>query len=253
MAAFAPATFGRVFLVQSVIALLTAAAAVWFISTAWFPTIRAAIQQLPEQGVIRHGLLILPRSSPEPLAVGRPFLAVVVNLNKGTANYGADLSVEFHWNYVQFCSLLGYLTLRYPKEEVQFNRPELVSWWGAWEPMLQGIMAVAVTLGLMAIWAALATLYFIAVRIGAYLADRELGWGGSWRLAGVALMPGALLMTGAIWLYGLTVLDLIHLLVLAGVHLPLGWLYLVLAVRARPKVAIAVPAAANPFAAGPQT
>jgi len=43
------------------------------------------------------------------------------------------------------CSPLGCLTSSYPKDwNVQFNRPELESRWGAWEPMIYSLGRLAV-------------------------------------------------------------------------------------------------------------
>ena len=52
VAAFARASFERLFVVQAVVALLGAAAIVWVLSNGIFPTIDAAIAQLPDTGQI---------------------------------------------------------------------------------------------------------------------------------------------------------------------------------------------------------
>src|SRR5881296_2329149 len=133
VAAFAYASLSRLLLVEFVVALLAAGAVVWFLAVAWFPTMRAAIRQLPEQGIIRQGELSSARSSPEPLAEGRPFLSLTVDVeNQGHRSQSADVAIEFHKSHWQVCSLLGCLVLNYPKDwEVQFNRRELDPWWGA--------------------------------------------------------------------------------------------------------------------------
>src|SRR5882672_7981748 len=67
VAAFARTTFGRLLLVEFVVALIVTGTVVWFVVVAWFPTVRAAIRRLPEQGAIRQGELNSPRTAPEPL------------------------------------------------------------------------------------------------------------------------------------------------------------------------------------------
>ena len=52
IAAFAHATFGRLFLLQVVFALLAAGAVIWFLRTAWCPPVREAIRNLPASGAI---------------------------------------------------------------------------------------------------------------------------------------------------------------------------------------------------------
>jgi len=60
-------------------------------------------------------------------------------------------------------------------------------------------------------------------------------------------MPGALILALAIFLYGLGSLDLVRLLVAAGLHVIVGWIYLVAAVRAVPILSGETKAATNPF------
>ena len=252
VAAFAPSTFGRVLLIQLIMALLASLAVIWFLAEACFPTVREAIRQLPAQGVIRNGQLASPRLSAEPLAEG-PRVAIVVDLMKRTrASLSSDIRVEFCKNYVEVCSLFGCMTLQYPKEYlVQFNRPELEPWWGAWEPIILGLVFLAVTASLLLSWGLLATLYFGFVRLMAFFKDRELSWAGSWRLASAALMPGAVWLTIGIVLYGVGALDLIRFLAVAILHVPIGWIYAAFGVLKLPVVAGAASPATNPFAAPP--
>ena len=64
VAAFARASFERLFVVQAVVALLGAAAVVWLLSDGIFPTIDAAIGELPEAGQIHSGKLDWRDDSP---------------------------------------------------------------------------------------------------------------------------------------------------------------------------------------------
>jgi uncharacterized membrane protein YgdD (TMEM256/DUF423 family) len=75
-------------------------------------------------------------------------------------------------------------------------------------------------------WAFLATVYFFPARLICFFADRDLNFRQSWRLAGAALMPGALLLTAAIAFYALGALDLIQMSFAFGAHFVLGWIYL---------------------------
>ncbi|HLX68344.1 MAG TPA: hypothetical protein VKV04_01840, partial [Verrucomicrobiae bacterium] len=70
----------------------------------------------------------------------------------------------------------------------------------------------------------------------------------TWKLAGAALMPGALLLIVAIFLYGFGVLDLVQLATAASVHIIVGWAYTILSVRAVPKLSSRAVAEKNPFA-----
>src|SRR5881628_3717118 len=71
VAAFSRARIGRLFVVQLVVALMAAGVVLWFLATAWFPTLLEAIHQLPPTGVIEARQLSSPRASTVPLAESR--------------------------------------------------------------------------------------------------------------------------------------------------------------------------------------
>ncbi len=250
VAAFAGASPGRLLLVQFVFALLAAAAVVWFLRTAWFPTIRQAIQQLPAQeGNIQAGKLNWPEDSPQLLAEGR-FLAFVVDTNhSGHLRSPAQIQIEFGRDGIYFRSLAGYRSWAYtPNLNFGFNRAELQPWWGAWSLPIQWLAFGAMLVWLMGSWALLATVYTIPAWLGGFFANRNLSLAGTWKLAGAALMPGALLMVTAIVLYGFQILDLVRLAVVISVHLIVGWVYVVSAVWVSPKLSPGSVAEKNPFA-----
>ena len=251
VAAFAGAPLARLLLVQLVVAVLAAAAVVWFLDAAWFPTVRAAIRQLPARGEIRAGRLDWAGDSPRTLAEGK-FLAITVDLDhSGKARSPAHVQVEFGRNNVRILSLLGYAERSYPRDWlIAFNRPELQPWWGAWEPPILSMIAGAAVAGLMEVWALLATAYCPGAWLAGFLANRELAPGSSWKLAAVALMPGALLMSAAILFYGLGVLDLVGLMAAAGAHVLAGWIYLVVSPFFLPTLSLPNAGRGNPFVVG---
>lgn len=252
VAAFARAPFSRLLLVEGIFVSLAVGAMVWFLAAAWFPVIREAIAKLPEQGVIRNGELTSPRLASGLLAEGT-FLAMSVGLDRrGSATPTADVHLEFRQRQYLVCSLLGCLAFDYPKNWIiEFNRKELEPWWGAWEPILLALTALFSVGGLGLLWALLATLYCWVPRAVAFFTDRELSWAGSWRLASAALLPGTLVMTFALLLYGLGVLDLIRFGIVATLHLLVGWVYLVLSPLSLAQGPVAERIAKNPFATKP--
>jgi hypothetical protein len=229
VAAFARAPLRRLLLVQLIVALLAAGTVVWFLQNCWFPTIGEAIRALPAQGELRAGNLDWEGPSPSTLAEGR-FLAIAVDLDHtGDARSTAPVQVEFGRADLKVYSLFGYSRAAYPHSGVlAFNRTMLWPWWGAWSPAILAIVAGSVVAGLMMVWACLATVYCLPVWLIGFFANRGCSLGGSWRLAGAALMPGALLMCAALFMYGGGALDLLRLAVTAGVHLVVGWIYLVI-------------------------
>ena len=248
VAAFAGASFARLLLVQFIVALLAAGSVVWFLHQAWFPTIGDAIRQLPPQGELRSGRLDWHGPTPSRLAEGR-FLALVVDLDhSGEARSAAQVQVEFGRTDCKVFSLFGCMQCAYPPcWAAAFNRVELGPWWGAWAPAILAIVAVLVVGGLMLSWASLATVYFLAAWLVGFFANRDLSLPGSWRLAGAALMPGALLLSAAVVLYGWGALDLVRLAISAAVHLVMGWVYLFVSPLCLPRRQAAA-AKENPFA-----
>ena len=111
VAAFARARLGRLLLVQFIVAVLAAIAVDWFFAYGCFPTITAAIKQLPDQGEIRAGQLNWQGESPALLAEGG-FLAFDVDLeHTGQILSPAQVQIEFGRDSVRVFSLLGYTRL----------------------------------------------------------------------------------------------------------------------------------------------
>ena len=227
VAAFARASFERLFVAQAVVALLAAAAVVWLLHDGIYPTISEAISQLPESGQIHSGVLDWRDDSPVMLAEGR-ILALSVDLEHGgSPRSPADFQFEFGSETVRIFSLFGETQIKYPRGYViAANIADAKPAWGAWAPDVLGLTAIGTFVGLLLIWAVLATVYFLPVWLICFFTNRDLSLGASWRLAGASLMPGALLMTVALAGYGLGGFDLVQLCLAFGMHLVIGWIYL---------------------------
>lgn len=229
VARFASASFRRLFLIQSLFALTSAATVVWCLNHAWFPVVRRAILEMPETGEIRSGQLSWTNDAPRLLAEGS-HLSVIADMNHtAQIRVPAHFQIEFGRSSVRVVSLFGFRDWAYPEKPwiVKFNRTELEPWWGAWQPPLMWIVFGGVLIGLMVIWSVLASLYFVPVWIGSFLANRELSVWGSWKLSGAALMPGAVVMILSLIVYALGGLDLVQLIAVQLVHWIVGWVYCV--------------------------
>jgi len=249
VAAFAGASLGRLLLVQFLVALIAAAAAVWLLLSAFFPTITKAMAQLPPEGQIRAGSLDWRAPEPVRLAEGR-FLALAVDLkHAGSTRSPAHFQVEFGQTDFNIFSLFGFVQSPYPRGwRIAFNRVELEPWWGAWQPALLGLVAVLVVAGSLVCWAGLATVYCLPAWLGGFFANRNLGLGGSWRLAGSAQLAGTLCLAAAMIGYGLGWLDLLQFTLAGALDLVLGWVYLFAGLRALPRHPDAATVKGNPFA-----
>lgn len=251
VAGFARASWGRLLVVQFIVALLAAGVVVWFLHARWWPVVSAAIQQLPDTGQIRSQRLEWSGTSPAALASNR-FLGLVVDLkHEGSIRSAAHVQVEFGQADAKITSLLGFVLMSYPAHwTIAFNRTDLVPWWGAWSPMILALTAGGVVLALMLSWTVLAALYCAPVWLVGFFANRDLDARGSWKLAGAALIPGALFLSLALVLYGMGVLDPVRLMLAGVVHFVLGWVYCLISPLFTPRLHGAEAAKANPFAPG---
>jgi hypothetical protein len=227
VAAFARASFERLFVVQGLVALLGAVAVVWLLSDGIFPTINAAIGQLPETGEIHGGKLDWRDDSPVMLAEGK-ILAFSVDVEHGgSLRSPADFQFEFGSDTVRVFSLFGETEFSYPGGYViATNVTDARPVWGAWAPDILGLAAIGTFLGLLLVWALLATIYFLPVWLICLFTNRDLNFRASWRLAGASLMPGALLLSASRVLYDLGRFTIVHLCFAFGMHLVIGWIYL---------------------------
>lgn len=236
VAAFADASARRVVVFQVSFALLAAASVVWFVNTAWAPVVARAILELPPQGEINAGELLLPDSSPRLLADSRLLSFAIDPQHSGLVRVPSHIQVEFGARDVRVSSLFGYANVPYSREHVvAFNRPGLEPWWGAWRPPLLWILFGATAAGLMVTWWMLATFYSLPLWVAGVFQDRRLTLRGAWKLAATALMPGCVVMIGGIVAYGAGMLGMIELLVLQGVHWIVGWIFCAGGIAKRPR------------------
>jgi hypothetical protein len=227
VAAFARASFERLFLVQCVFAVAAVAAVIWVLSHGIFPTVDAAINALPDTGEIRAGRLDWREDSPQQLAEGR-IIALGVDLEHGGAlRSPADFQFEFGRDSLCIFSLFGEAEIEYPPGYViAANQRDARPAWDAWSPDILALTAIGTFFGLLLVWLLLATGYMLPVWLICFFANRDLNFSASWKLAGAALMPGAALMSLALVLYELGVFDLVQLCFAFGMHFIIGWIYL---------------------------
>jgi hypothetical protein len=229
VAAFARASFERLFVVQSIFALIAAAAVVWFLSDGIFPVVDSAIENLPDMGSIHGGKLDWRDDSPLLLAEGR-ILALGVDLEYGGQQRSpADFQFEFGRDSVVIYSLFGEGELDYPPQYlIAANRRDARPAWDAWSPNILAVAAIGTFFGLLLTWALLATVYCLPVWLVCFFANRDLNLRASWKLAGAALMPGAAVVSASLVLYELGAMDLVQFCFAFGMHLVIGWVYLFL-------------------------
>jgi hypothetical protein len=165
------------------------------------------------------------------------------------ADVQTDVLVTFRGHDLRICSLLGCASKLYERHwRIPLSRVEAEAAWGAWRLTLFAAVVVGVISFLFASWFVLALLACPFVRLYAFFKDRQITLWGSWKLSSAALLPGALVATGLIVLYGLELIDLMRFLIGGCLHLFLGLIYLVATPLRLPKVQQVAAIARNPFA-----
>jgi hypothetical protein len=248
VAAFAHAPGGRLGLVALLVALVAGASVIATLSLGWNPVLEKAIAALPQQGAITNGQFDWSGETTVVLAEN-PFLSLVVDMD-GTGQPGqvSDLQIEFCRKELRLVSLGGNLPVAYgPGWTVPINRPQLVPLWGAWKPLVLGIAGVTAAIILMMSSAVLAAFYALPVRLLAFLADRDVTLGGSWRLSLAAIQPGLLVASAGVVAYTIGVLPLIGLGLGVAVSIVIGWVYLLIAPFLLPRLGKSPKGGGNPF------
>lgn len=250
VAAFSLATATRTYLVQFVVLVISVACLLQTLELTWWPAVQTAIQNLPPTGAIRRGQLEWPG---EPLAIltDSQTLAILVDAaGRHESGQVADFQVEIAPKEFRFRCLQQTLVADYePVWQIPLNKPELVPWWGAWKPAIIAVTAIVAAIALFSTWFLLASLYMLPLRLLAFVGRRSITFGGCWRIAAMALMPGALLLSLALLAYGYIRLPILVLAAIFVLHLILGWVYAFFAILHLDTLAAvaAAKAAANPF------
>jgi hypothetical protein len=247
VAAFARAGFRRLLVAQFIFAFLGAVSVAYFLRSACFPPVQTAIDNLPLSGQIQSGRLVWS-GDPQTLADGR-FLAFNVDPDHSGEwrSTTADFQIEFGHDTVRVLSLIGYFDFFYPTtDSLAFNQPQLAPLWKAWRGEILFLIAVATVVILLVSWWILTLLYFLPVWLIGFLTNRDMNLQTSLKLSGAALLPGALLMTAAIFLYGLGILNLVTFSFVFVAHFILHWLYLFFGLFFFPRASMTTPKG-NPF------
>lgn len=249
VANFACASGRRLLLVQLVMALVSGGIFIWFCEISLTPIIRSLISRLPNECRIAEGRLLWKGVTPMRLGEDA-FLGIVVDLDQ-TGHFGqsADFLLELSTRQCQLSSLLGRHVLLYPKTwRVDLDPASLKPRWEAWHPFFYMGLGAAWGVVLLVIWSILALAYSPVAMALSFLMKRQITWAGCYRLAGAAVLPGALFLNVAFVLYAFRQMELIGFLVAFGLHMSVGWIYLLLAPTCLPATAISPKSADNPFA-----
>ena len=231
IARFASVKPGRVLVVQFVFAVMACAVIMRIFYATWIPVMNQAVRELPMQGEIRKGQLMMDNATPRILAENRFFGLAIDPRHVGEARTAAHVHAELGARGLNLYSLSGYVSFPYPsRARLALNHDETIPAWGAWRPATIAAVGGLALLWLFASWLILQAVYTVPVWAMGFLANRGLCLRGAWCVSGAALMPGALFFTLSLIVYGFGWLDLIQLAAAAAIHLVIGWIYLPFAI-----------------------
>jgi hypothetical protein len=250
VAAFARAGIGRLLGMALSVAAVVAVAGVFLVEVSWTPCLHEAIAKLPREAAISRGRLQWPSLEPARLS-SQPSLSIVVDPgDRREFGSASDLQFELGAGELRLRSMFGSVRTPYPEQlSINLSRSEVEPWWGAWHPIILVFVGLATILVLLMAWMVLGAVYCWFVLAIASMTGRVASLTGCWKLSVAALMPGALLMSGAIAAYALQQINLVQLLFAQAAHLLLGWLMLLgAAFRLPPKGGFKPPRRTrNPF------
>lgn len=250
VATFASARAGRVLLVGLLAAVAFGICFVWLFQHDYSPIILQAIQQMPESAKVADGRL---QGVPNTLISESKLLAIAVT-PESSAEIGQDADIQLQLRQTDFCVNSSFqpdwgLLFDYERaSSLNLSRSALEPWWGAWRPVLLAGAGGAAVILLFFSWVVLGTVYMGPAKFIAWYADRNLSWRGAWKLNFAALVPAGMVMTFGVFLYGWHAIDLVQLSFFWLAHLVMGWVYIVGAVFALPRLFSPGRPKKNPFA-----
>lgn len=212
-AAFSLRPASWLFLVWISLACLTSGAVLWFFHLRWIPVLEESVKSFPKNLSIRTGRL---HSLPPNFVLSKQnrFLSLTLHSDpEQTGDMTADFQLILTRKEIRLQSWFGALSLSYPDgQSISLAPDQIRPWWNARKALFTAAAFAFLTLGLLALWACLATCCCLPIAIVSFFAGRRIGLWDSWRLAGSATIPGTTIMTASIFLYGLHLLRLPGLL-----------------------------------------
>ncbi|HIG27863.1 MAG TPA: hypothetical protein EYQ50_08720 [Verrucomicrobiales bacterium] len=231
IALFSQTSFRRLVLIQILGAGLCVNVLTLVLITTWGPVFSAAVIELPEEGLLRKGILYWGGEDQFDLAGEGSLLLAVDLYDSAPTFYTEDVKIEFNLSGFKICSLPGCFSLPYPTFfEIDFNRAGIKAWWGAWKPAFLLFFVVGGMVGLVLSWMILAVVYAVAGAIVARIFKRKTGVRGVWQVCCVAQLPIAFILVCCIYSYGASWISIRETTMVFLAHMPLGFAYSVISI-----------------------
>ena len=247
-AAFSRKPASWLLLIWISLAHLASGAVLWFFHLRWIPVLEESAKSFPKDLSIRTGRL---HSLPPNFVLckqNRFFSLTMRSDPEPSGDMTADFQLILTRKKILLKSWLSSFSLTYPdRQSISLAPDQITPWWNARKALFTAVAFAFLALGLLALWACLATCCCLPIAIVSFFAGRRIGLWNSWRLAGSATIPGASIMIALIFLYGLHLLRLPGLLLAAGLCFFVVGVYILGAVTRLPQSRKSA-ARQNPFA-----
>ncbi|HOW64284.1 MAG TPA: hypothetical protein P5186_15610 [Candidatus Paceibacterota bacterium] len=248
VAAFACASWTRLWLVQILVAAVSALCFACLLLLGVIPVLDQAVERLPEKAEIAEGQLRWTGRETERLAEG-PLLSIQVDLEASSQlGQTSDILVQLSKNHWKIVTIFGHITGNYlASGSIDLGQAVIQPRWDTWKPFVCVGLSLFWMLLLVLIWHLLALLYAPVVSLLATLMQRQTGGSTCLKLAAAALLPGALFLSMSLVLFAIRQLELVGFLVSTGLHLGVGWIYLLVAPTCLPADPGLASPSSNPF------
>lgn len=235
VAAFARASLPHVYGFQGLVAFISCLAVTALLGMGVLPVARDLIGQLPEEGALRHGDLVLGEDAVLRVAQNS-WLGLSLDTGPAPrAGLPTELSVVFGRQSLRLCSPFGCLSQPYPPNaQAPISRVDMQAGLEAWQPLILGASAFLSACLLLVTWWVLATAYCLVPRVMAFFGDRDLDLPGAWKLSAASLLPAALVLDAAIVGLALEWIGLPQVLTAFVLHLLVPFVFMGLAVWTLP-------------------
>lgn len=250
-AAFSRRPASWLLLIWISLAHLASGAVLWFFHLRWIPVLEESAKSFPKNLSIRTGHL---HSLPPNFVLCKQnrFLSLTMRSDpEPSGDMTADFQLILTRKKILLKSWFSSFSLTYPDlQSISLAPDQITPWWNAWKALFTAIAFAFLALGLLALWACLATCCCLPIAVVSFFAGQRIGLWDSWRLAGSATIPGASIMIASIFLYGLHLLRLPGLLLAAGLCFFVIGVYILGAATRLPQSRKSA-APRNPFASPP--
>ncbi len=227
IAAFAHSGSGRLLGFQSIAAAGVAVVFVLALRLTLFPAVEASLRSLPGNAVVRNGRMQWPGTNAVRLGENAWVDFVVTPGTSDPLGQTADFQFDLRPAFVRVQGALGHVDLPWHRDlQLDLGRIPAAATWGAWRGVGQALLACGVFVWMFVVWWILSAVYAIPGWLLSTVLGRSIPIAGLWRMAGAALVTGAIVASVGFLGYATRRWQLTGLIVIQTVHFVLSPVWL---------------------------